>query len=274
MILNKNIVKSGEVLFKELMGEDVKILASKSKAVFFNKGKDKGGLKYLRLHCKLGDKVEILDLDFSQADVLHTKDGIVEEWYSRVNYTIDDFKGGEDDVLYNAIVDLLKDTGDVIELLGYKITNKDGYYDSMSEFDECEIDWAEYAKPFNINYRDTFKNCRLAWHLTEADGYGLDFDKLDELGAWDEFWYGVSDIYNENKGYIEKRADELGLVVGNYKLKHWWVMPKVRMNDTWDLVAQKMTLDDKVADEMIQNIVMTADCVFNTAFDWATNIDE
>lgn len=106
--------------------------------------------------------------------------------------------------------------GDV-EFLGHVFSHNPFESEPITD---SEVDWSDRVEP-----RDYCNEHRYLTHFHHMDGL-LEYDC--EAMNWDMFWDEVCLLYSWYKKDIVQKADELGLVVDNYKLKHWYIGYKIK----------------------------------------------
>lgn len=233
---------------RELTGSNaIEVIASETKVSF---GAD-DMVESLTLTLKLNGKKEtktILPYDKWHKDLFigYTNDGIGRE-------------------LRYLFLECVVCEGDV-EFLGYVFN----YNHFESEpITDSEVDWND-----RVESHDYCNEHRHLTHFYHMDGL-LEYDC--EAMNWDMFWDEVCLLYNGHKNDIVQKADELGLVVDNYKLKHWHIgyKPKYTYGIHETIYCFKKQDADFTAkeSEMVEFLKGVARDIYNEAIAYGMGLD-
>lgn len=258
--LTKKLVAKLEKSLQELINEYITVDINKSKITFIDNVVD--NVK-LALHYNYPSNVGTITeyeeklIDFTYQD---------RECFKENELTAEDVK---DIFLYGL-------AGDEVEIFGYKFCFD--YTISSNKYETITI-----PKETNVDYDDIRINqegCRLNlynYHANITRIYDYDDNMKNELSYNNEdFWDYASMLYKELKVQIEDEADKLDLLVFNYKLKHWAIgyKPKVEENmlkySGHDYICCIRLLDDEFKRKekyMLDYIKGIAEIVFTGAYE-------
>lgn len=152
-----------------------------------------------------------------------------------------------------------------VEFLGYDFN----YTFESEPITDSEVDWND-----RVESHDYCNEHRYLTHFHHMDGL-LEYDC--EVMNWDMFWSEICFLYNEYKEDIVQKADELGLVVDNYKLKHWYIgyKPKYTYGIHETIYCFKKQDDEFTAkeSEMVEFLKGVARDIYNEAIVYGMGLD-
>ena len=233
---------------RELTGSnDIEVIVGETKVLF---GKD--------------DMVESLTLTLKLNGKKETKTILPsDKWHKDLFRGYSDAEIGKE--LRYLFLDCVVYEGDV-EFLGYVFN----YNPFESEpITDSEVEWSDRVEP-----HDYCNEHKYLTHFHHIDRL-LEYDC--EVMDWGLFWAEVAFLYDVHKGDIVQKADELGLVVGNYKLKHWHIgyRPKYTYGAHETIYCFKKQDADFTAkeSEMVEFLKDVARDIYNDAIDYGMGLD-